>query len=381
MAKFGYYISEALHQQGLLHSFVVHSKGKFTTGFPSQPVSPLSRYYLRALQTVNDVVKLPNHKMRFLQEWLFDRFCAKRLDSSIGVLVATQPFLKHTFRKAKKMGITIVFIPGTMEENTINRIVLEEQKIMNMQGEDAYTHPPRLKYYNDSIKLVDIVAAPFSVVYTSYSASEYTGKIVALYGYLKPEIPTGSKDASDPVFRVGYLAHTVLLKGLQYLLEAWKKLSEEGKLQPDMELHIAGGMDNDMLTYVDQHYKGLKGVHIKGHTSQVSQFYQSLDLFVVPSLTDGTPYTAIEAAMNGVPVIVTENCGAVYFLNTGKEEGCITLPIRDTQGIADQIMMAYTQRDTYRTIGEMGRLQVTEYDAGRYVHEMVDYLTTLIPKS
>ena len=374
MAKFGYYLAERLHQQGLLQALVVHSKGKFTTPFPSVPVSSLSRYYLKVINAAGPALKMPGHKQRLLQEQLFDWFCSRRITRETGLLLVTQPFLYRTFQKARKMGIPIVFIPGTAEENFIYQIVSVEQKLTGIKGEDAYTDQKRLGFYNRSINLVDTVAAPFSVIYDSYVASGYKGETKSLLGYLKPEIKEGTKK-NDQIFRVGYLAHTVLLKGLHYLLEAWKQIQDEGLLKPDMELHITGGMDRDMETYVQSHFSGLRQVTYTGRISDVGSFYKSLSLFVVPSLTDGAPYTAMEAAMMGAPVVLTENCGTKTFL-TGEQPGCFTIPIRDAGAIKHHILSAYQNPEAYQAIGKQGKALIDAYNPESYILSMCDYLSS-----
>lgn len=379
MAKFGYYISQALHRERLLQHFVVHSKGKFTTPFPSVPVSPWSRYYLRLLSAFAPKVHMPNHKQRLLQEKLFDLFCADRVTSTTRVLIATQPFLEKTFAKAKKLGATTVFIPGTAEENFIHDIVVSERERTNIGGEDAYTDPARLAFYNRSMRHLDIVAAPFSAVYESYQKSTFNGRLLELYGYLKPEIQTGNPKRDSGIFKVGYLAHTVLLKGLIDLLDAWLLLERRGALLPHMQLHIAGGMDEDMQRYIDSHYRTLKQVFFTGHTQDVSAFYQSLDLFVVPSLTDGTPYTAIEAAMNGVPVLLTENCGSKTFLSGEKGVGCFVIPIRDPNAIAHHISEAIKNPEKYVEVGLRGKQYVADYNSEGYIKQVVAFTKELLP--
>ncbi len=377
MAKFGYYISEALHKRGLLENFIVHSKGKFQTNFPSAPVSFFSRYYLRLLQLLNGWFHFTPHRTRFFQEMVFDWFCRFRISKNTEVIVATQPFLFKTFRKAKKLGITTVFIPGTAEENFINRIVKEEQNRTGITEEDAYTYPPRLSYYNASMQFVDIVLAPFSVVYDAYKTSAYNGKVEALFGYLKPETKKEETAEKQTTFKVGYLAHTVLLKGLQYLLEAWGKLQQENLLSPDMELHIAGAINPEFQKFLDKKFAHLKQVFYAGHVHNVSKFYQSLSLFVIPSLTDGTPYTAIEAALFKVPVLLTENCGSKDFLN-GVEQGCIVVPIRDAQALYNAILNGHSNRTALQSLGEKGFENVAAYDSRNYVNQLANYFQQLL---
>src|SRR5690606_30429051 len=138
MARLGHSLSQELHRRGLLDAFVVHSKGKFDTPFPSVPVSPLSRYYLYLINKFSKSFKVRAHKSRFFQELLFDWFCAQKLDSSIDILFATQPYLKRTFRKAKQLNIKTILLSGTPEDDYIYNIVSEENKKLGVTETDAY---------------------------------------------------------------------------------------------------------------------------------------------------------------------------------------------------------------------------------------------------
>ena len=137
MARLGYILSKELHRRGLLKTFVVHSKGKFETPFPSEPVSFFSRYYLFILNKLNNIFNFKTHQFRFLQERLFDWFCAKKIDDSIDIVFATQPYLKRTFRKAKKLGIKTIVLSGTPEDNYMYDIVSEENKKLGATAIDS----------------------------------------------------------------------------------------------------------------------------------------------------------------------------------------------------------------------------------------------------
>ena len=59
--RIAYHVAEKLHEQGVLKKLVVSSKGKFTTTFPSVPVSWFSRYYLFILNRFLVRWGLPQH--------------------------------------------------------------------------------------------------------------------------------------------------------------------------------------------------------------------------------------------------------------------------------------------------------------------------------
>lgn len=92
MAKLGYYVSAQLHKRGLLKKFVVSSKGKYETPFPSEPVSRWSRYYLFLLNKLNKFIKLPDYRFRLIQEHLFDMQCRSHITPDIDLLFTTNAF-------------------------------------------------------------------------------------------------------------------------------------------------------------------------------------------------------------------------------------------------------------------------------------------------
>jgi len=376
MARVGYLLSAELNKYGILNKFIVHSKGKYNTPFHSEPVSFFSRYYLFALNRFNKFLKIRQHKLRFIQELLFDWFCAFRIDNSLTHLVATQPHLKRTFRKAKRKGIEVIYIPGTQEDNYMYDIVSEEKRKMNVIEEDAYTYPARIKHYNDSIQYVDKVICTSLNIYNSFVNSSYHGEVIKVIGYLKPEFsPVAINKQLGKIFKVAYVAHTVMLKGLQYLMEAWHDImKEEGS--DDMMLYIGGTIDKPVKEYIDAKFDKIKNVQYTGHIADVPSFLKDKDLFVVPSLVDGYPVTAFEAAHYAIPVIITENCGA-YELLDRNNSGCWIIPIRDAAAIKKQILSAAADKAGTILKGEYAKYNIESYSTDDFITELSSTLINL----
>jgi glycosyltransferase involved in cell wall biosynthesis len=375
MARLGFFLSQKLNERNLLYKFIVHSKGKFETDFPSEPVSYLSRYYLFILNKLNKILKFQPYRFRYIQEKIFDWLCAKRIDNSISTLLVTQPYLLKTFKKAKKKGIKIIFVPANPEENYINKLVTEEKNKLNIQGTDAYTYKKRIDFYNRSMKYVDVVIGTYPTVYDSYKNSHFPGKVVQIIGHLKPDfkpVTIEGKELTRKEFKVAYIAHTVILKGLQYLLEAWENLmNEEGT--ENYHLHIAGNVDDSMHQYMVDHHLRTKNVHYSGHVPDVTSFLKDKDLFVVPSLVDGGPYTALEAAHYALPVIITENCGSAELLSRGNS-GCWIIPIRDADSIKERIKWACHHRMEAKQVGLNAKHNLDTYKMDELITDLADYL-------
>lgn len=378
MARLGYALSKELDKRSLLKAFVVHSKGKFTTQFPSEPVSFFSRYYLFALNKFNSFFKFQTHGFRFIQERLYDWFCSMKIDRSISILFATQPHLKRTFKKAKKLGIKTILLSGTPEDNFMYNLVSEENKKIGTKEIDAYTFEDRIKYFNDSMKYLDISIGFFPTVYDTYKASPtFKGTTVQMTGHMTPDFPHFDAKDKKPIgkkFVVGFLSYTVVLKGLQYLLEAWEKLLEENEID-DIELRVAGPMNPIMSAYVEKHFSNLKQVTYVGHIKSVSNFMKELDLFVVPSITDGGPMAAVEAAHYCVPVLITTNSGSYELIQKGKGGGYI-IPIRDAEAIKQNILWAYNNKEENAQKGLNAKENLTNYSFDNFIVQLADYLQT-----
>jgi glycosyltransferase involved in cell wall biosynthesis len=374
MAKLGYYVSEQLHKRGLLKKFIVSSKGKYETSFPSAAVSGLSRYYLFLLNKLNRFIKLPDYRFRLIQEHLFDIQCCAHITPDIDILFTTNAHLKRTYSKAKKMGIKIIYVPANHEENYIYKIVSEENKKLGINRPEPYTYQPRIKFYNDSIVYVDTVLCTYPTVYESYADTGRKHEVIKINGHLKPDFKPyeyREKPARE-TYDVIYIATTVPLKGLQYLLEAWKELMSQSG-HDNLRLHIIGRIDGALKDYFDTHFKGLKNVQYLGRVEDINTILENQHLCVIPSLTDAGPYVALEAAHYGVPVVLTENCGSAELLSR-KPGGCKVIPMRDTEAIRDAIIWAYHNRQEAIQMGKTGKELLDGYSMEAFIINVTDYL-------
>ena len=196
-----------------------------------------------------------------------------------------------------------------------------------------------------------------------------------MIGHLKPDfkaVPPVDR-AITPTLKVGYLAHTVILKGLQYLLEAWEQLMIETNYDDNLKLYIAGGIDESMHEYIVKHYLDIKNVQLIGRIADVPSFMKDKDLFIVPSLVDGGPYTALEAAHYCLPVIITSNSGSGELLSRG-DSGCHIIPIKDAASIKNEIYWAYHNRQEAKQLGLNAKRNLENYKMEDFISQLGDYL-------
>lgn len=312
--RLAWHIAQQLNAANELDHLVVSAKGAFDTPFPSAAVSLFSRYYLYLLNLLVRKGWLREYKKRFAEEWLFDFFCRFQIKKGQTHLITTTPYLKRSFRKARRMGITIVYVPGNPDENAIEARMLAEQEKWGLRLEDVYTYQRRIRFYNEAIRQVSTIACLNELVLETFQryAGGPTVKLVPGYIWEPGSVPTTEpRHAAHRPVRFGYIGHTVLLKGVHNLLRAWQGIEAK-----DATLTIAGSIDPSIRQLINQQGLG-EGVQFPGRVPHIGDFYRNIDVMIVPSLIDACPSTVMEALAYGVPVIASDQCGNADLIQQG----------------------------------------------------------------
>lgn len=122
---------------------------------------------------------------------------------------------------------------------------------------------------------------------------------------------------SEKDFVLGYVGRLSKEKGIQYLIEAAEILNESDI--PIKVLIIGDGPEKkDSECLVRQ--KGLEGkVSFTGFQTNVKSWIPAMDVFVLPSLIEGTPMALLEAMAYGIPVVASDVGGVPQIIDSGKE--------------------------------------------------------------
>lgn len=89
-----------------------------------------------------------------------------------------------------------------------------------------------------------------------------------------------------------------------------------------------------------------------GYQASVADYYQILDLLVLPSLSEGLPNTVLEAMSFGVPVLATAVGGVPEIIE--KDNG-VLVPPNDPDALADGMVELLRNDAVRRRIGQAGR--------------------------
>lgn len=108
---------------------------------------------------------------------------------------------------------------------------------------------------------------------------------------------------------VGCAGRLEMVKGQIILLEALRSLPE------DVHVVLAGdGSQKSHLQAYSKNNELQNRVHFLGHVDDMLTFYQSLDVFCLPSLYEGMPLAPLEAQACGVPAVLTDTGGCAETL-------------------------------------------------------------------
>jgi glycosyltransferase involved in cell wall biosynthesis len=177
--------------------------------------------------------------------------------------------------------------------------------------------------------------------------------------------PSPSKSDSKE-FRVCYAGSVDLRKGVVYLLRAIRKLG------PGVTLRIVGATGSRAVrTLFDAESAGLRVTMSPGDPVPA---YRAADVFALPSLEDGFGYVAAEAMACGLPVIVTDACGASEWV-TADETGWI-VPARSTEGLATALETARSRKGRLREMGEEARHSIVTRMSKRPVQTYATWLSS-----
>ena len=152
---------------------------------------------------------------------------------------------------------------------------------------------------------------------------------------------------------VGFAARIEHLKGPMILLEAFARASRSCR---NLRLLIAGAGSQEKAVMDRARGLGIASscdfVGVYTRPEQRKAFMERLDIFALPSLTEGTPNTIIEAMSHGVPTIASAVGGIPDLING---ETGILCPVGDIAALAGAIIRLAEAKELRLQMGQAAR--------------------------
>lgn len=187
----------------------------------------------------------------------------------------------------------------------------------------------------------------------------------------KAKNQTSSIIGEMELFRVIFVGSVIPRKGLHYLIKAWESLNF-----PNSELVIIGRCPEK--PYLELLKKLITRTKIRfiDHLPQIklAGYYQSADLFVLPSLSEGSALVVYEAMSAGLPILTTSNAGSV--VRDGKDG--FVIPPADVDALEEKLLWYYEHPLERKEMGNYGQNTVTNYSWEEYGKRLIKVYDKII---
>ena len=165
--------------------------------------------------------------------------------------------------------------------------------------------------------------------------------------------------------RILFVGTAELRKGIHVLGMAAEKLAPLG-----YEFRVAGGVSETV-----RNHKLTKHLNFLGRVprSEIQQEYANADIFVLPSLSEGSAEVTYEALAAGLPVITTEATGSVV---RDGIDGFI-IPERDPDKLADCVKELVENRELRHQMSASAKAYASEYTWDKYSERLLKALNLI----
>ncbi len=164
---------------------------------------------------------------------------------------------------------------------------------------------------------------------------------------------------SDADWVMGIVAHILPHKGYDDLVQALALIKAKA---PNVRCLIVG--EAPRKRYLHRLLQCAERLSVRdrmtlvGKQDEVAPFLHAMDLFVLPSRTEGLPITILEAMAAGRPVVAAAVGGIPEVVRDG--ETGLLVPERDPRRLADAVLRLLETPGFARAMGEAGRKRIEE---------------------
>lgn len=197
---------------------------------------------------------------------------------------------------------------------------------------------------------------------------------------LRGQLQINSKFKIPNTKLVSTIAHLYPTKGLKYLIEAAKIVT--AKFPAVSFVVIGEGQEKTKLESRIKNYGLGEKFFLLGAIPNASQYLTEFDIFVLPSIKEGFPYTILEAMAAGLPIVAT-NVGGIPEMITpslsppiplrgtgGEEVGVgILVPPKNPETLAEVIIYLLNHPDLAEKLIQNAREKVGHFTVQKMLAE------------
>ena len=210
-------------------------------------------------------------------------------------------------------------------------------------------------------------------------------KLVTIHNGTDPSTPSAKADSAQGIISlvpelarppkpgegwvegltIGTIANLYATKGLKYLVETAKRVV--AKFPAARFVVIGEGREREKLESQISSLKLKDQFFLVGEKKDAARYLSSFDIFVLPSLKEGFPYTILEAMRAGLPIVATAVGGIPEAISSGRE-GLLVRP-REPQALAEAILRLLRNPELAATLGRNAREKVKQFSLQRMLQK------------
>lgn len=176
-------------------------------------------------------------------------------------------------------------------------------------------------------------------------------------------------DKSNKKIKLLFVGRFEEEKGLRLLIKSFKILQEK---YDNIELTMAG--DGTLREWIEDFIKkyNIKNVNLLGmvHHDKLPNIYNSADIFILPSYTEGSPASLIEAMSCGTASIATAVGDSQKIIKN--EYNGILIPPGNIKKLIEGIQLLIDNKDLFNRVRKNGRPSIIKYTKSFYkIHRFV----------
>jgi glycosyltransferase involved in cell wall biosynthesis len=236
---------------------------------------------------------------QFIIDYVHSSFLKKASEYDVVYLWPGSPIT--LFKKLKQQGKVIVVDAVNSHEQFAKDILDREANSLGGIKVHSITEANVLGEI-ERLNLADFIFSPSPEVTKSLSYNNVPkNKIIdTSYGLEKYELVSfehlANKSSSE--FTVLFVGSVIVRKGIHLLLDYWVDSGVKGQLK------IIGKIDPNIENLIHK-YKNNSSIKFISFTDNLAAHYESADVFVLPSLEEGSPLVTYMAMGAGLPCVVS----------------------------------------------------------------------------
>ena len=255
-----------------------------------------------------DILSLNNINLPdvpIIKDLLFDEIATIRIKNETDLLISFTTAYSQIL-KSHSIDAKTIIMRASSHPNTQYKIL--KQEYIEFGIKDEPIHPLLYTSMMKSLQETDYTLIPSNFVHDSFIENKYPeDKIIQIPFGVDIDKYTQQPTPEHDELNILFIGDNWIRKGLYYAEKAVSELDN-----PDITLHVRCNAPK---------FGNVKYNHINrlDFVPNLSDLYEDIDIFILPSLEEGMALVVLEAMAMGKPVIITPNCGYNEIIEDGKE--------------------------------------------------------------